>query len=170
MSDNWQLTNDVPSGRKNWNIPKQLASFKFFPREGAVGPSDLPYSRVEVFDPNKPDTPFFAVDLRPTMFFSKARIPFNAKYIPFNQDIAHPPLPQSPNWKQDALVGTDEWNVVPWRVYGKAGLMRSSGGLPGGNYGDNEGFPDVQPWSLGMWLRDFGFTIPVGEHFTDKKV
>ena len=91
------------------------------------------------------------------------------KYLPMNHNIAHPPLPQSSNWREDAMVGTTEWYVVPWIVHGKAGLLRCRGGLPGGKYGDNGGFPDVQPWSLGMWLKDFGFEIPAGEHFADKR-
>ena len=66
------------------------------------------------------------------------------------------------------MVGTDRWCMMPLLMKGKAGFARCKGGLDGGKYGDDEGFPDVQPWSLGMWLRDFELTFPVGE-FPEKK-
>lgn len=44
---------------------------------------------------------------------------------------------------------------------GKAGMFWSKGGLEGGKYGDGVGWPDVKPWSAGMWLRDFSLVFDV---------
>ena len=85
-----------------------------------------------------------------------------------NQDLAHPPLPQSLKWHEDAMVGTDSWCSLPLLMKGRAGFFWHKGGLEGKKYGDNEGFPDVKPWSLGMWLRNFELDFTVGKHFGNK--
>ena len=154
-------------GRRNWNIPKYVGHFNFIRKENA-GPTDLPYTRIEVAPPSNPDKPFFAVDLTPTSLLSRGSIPFNTAWIPINQDMAHPPLPQSPSWREDALVGTEIWNQLPLLMKGKAGFFWGKGGLEGKKFGDNEGFPDVKPYSLGMWLRNFELDFPVGESFKSK--
>ncbi|KAJ3530063.1 hypothetical protein NM688_g7764 [Phlebia brevispora] len=158
----------VFNGRRNWNIPKHLAHFTFTPSD-ASSPKALPYSRITVASPETPDKPFFAVDLTPTMLLGSGIIPFNTKYLPMSTDMAHPPLPQSPNWREDALVGTDRWCLMPLLMKGKAGFFRCKGGLEDGKYGDNEAFPDFRPWSVGMWLRDFELEFPVGEHLGKKE-
>lgn len=52
---------------------------------------------------------------------------------------------------------------------GKGGLFWAKGGLEGGKYGDDVLFPDVRPWSMGMWLKDFELEFPVSEEPGKKK-
>ena len=51
---------------------------------------------------------------------------------------------------------------------GKAGFFRSQGALEGEKYGDDVGFPDVQPWKTGMWLTNFELEFYVGGDPTTK--
>ncbi|KAI0075586.1 hypothetical protein K474DRAFT_1370916 [Panus rudis PR-1116 ss-1] len=157
------------NGRKNWNIPKQLAHFEFTPNPEAKGPSALPYTRISVSPVDDTSKPFFVVNLKPTLFLSNAHIPFNTKYLPLDLTITHPPLPEDPNWKESAQVGTDRWWSLLFGMTGKAGLLWGEGGLEGGKFGNDVGFPDVRLIKLGMWLRDFRLSFPIGEEPGAKK-
>ena len=106
--------------------------------------------------------------MTPTSLLSRGSISFNSAWVPINQDLGQPPLPQSPNWREDALIGTELWNQLPLVMKGKAGFFWGKGGLVGKKFGDNEGFPDAKPYSLGMWLRNFELDFPVGESFKGK--
>ncbi|KAI0339046.1 hypothetical protein BDW22DRAFT_1336759 [Trametopsis cervina] len=151
----------VYNGRKNWNVCKQLAYFKFVP-SAATSPGALPYSRIEVSPPDAPERPFFVIDLSTTFLGSNARIPFNSALSPVSLEIVCPPLPQSPKWAEDGCVGTNRWVSINSGMKGKAGLFKAKGGLEDGKMGDDVGFPDVQPWSVGMWLNEFKLEFPVG--------
>ena len=108
------------------------------------------------------------MDLSPTCVLSSGIIPFDSSRLPMSNEIVCPPLPQSPSWTEDACVGTDHWVSITPIMKGKAGFFRWTGGLQDGALADNVGFPDVQPWSLGMWLREFDLEFPAGE-ILDKK-
>ena len=83
----------------------------------------------------------------------------------------NPPLPQSPNWREDGRVGTNRWWGMGTVIKGNTGLFWGQGGLGGGKYGDGDGFPDVQPMSLGFWLpnadMEFGVGSEVGRDSED---
>ena len=81
-----------------------------------------------------------------------------------NQLLAMPPLPQDSHWRDpsDGRVGTNRWCSLKPLMKGKMGPFWSQGGLPEGKYGDGVGFPNVKPWALGLWLRDFHLDFPVG--------
>lgn len=83
--------------------------------------------------------------------------------------MVHPPLPQSPTWKEDGRVGTDRWWGVEPVVKGKIGVFRSKGGLEGGKYGDDVDFPDVRQLSLGVWLPDAVIECGEGHEVSRKK-
>lgn len=154
----------VYNGRKNWNIPKHVAHFTFVPSGAAsASPSALPYSRIAVAPPDAPEDPFFVLDLAPTLLLGRGVLPFNSRFVPFSSRIACPPLPQSERWKEDACVGTDRWVALTPGMSGKAGFFSAKGGLPGGAFADNVGFPDVRPFSTAMWLREFKLEFPVGD-------
>lgn len=53
-------------------------------------------------------------------------------------------------------------------IKGKAGFFRSQGGLRGGKYGDEVGFPDVQPMSLGFWIPDAEMEFGVGNEIKNE--
>lgn len=152
----------APTGRKNWNIPKTQAHFKFTPDPHAKKNTDFPYIRVSVSSPSDPTHahPFFAADLKPSLL-SALSMPFHSSYVPLRMNMAHPPLPQSLHWRDDAMVGTDRWCAMDPTMKGKAGMFWSKGGLEGGRYGDGVGWPDVRPWAAGMWLRDFSLVFDV---------
>ena len=151
------------SGRKNWNIPKNLAHFVFTPGADTSSKA-LPYSRISVAPHDSPETPFFVIDLSPTMFLSDGIIPFSTHLFPTSLlQTVNPPLPQSLNWKEDGRVGTETWLAFTSGMKGKAGFFRGAGGLPGGAFGNGIDFPDVKPWSLGMWVREFELNFPIPE-------
>ena len=53
---------------------------------------------------------------------------------------------------------------------GKGTVIWGEGGLEGGKYGDGSGMPDINPWKMGLWLKDFQLEFPIGEEMTgDRK-
>lgn len=86
-----------------------------------------------------------------------------------NQLLVMPPLPQHSNCHDpsDGRVGTNRWCSLQPLMKGKMGPFWSNGGLLEGKYGDGIGFPDVKPWSLGLWLRDFHLDFSVGTQVGD---
>ena len=53
---------------------------------------------------------------------------------------------------------------------GKATVIWGEGGLAGGKYGDDVGMPDISPWKIGLWIKDFSLDAEAGEEITrDKK-
>ncbi|KAI0071729.1 hypothetical protein K474DRAFT_1712201 [Panus rudis PR-1116 ss-1] len=133
------------NGRKNWNIPKQVAHFEFTPNPDAKDPTILPYSKVSVASVEDPSKPFFIVNFKSTRFLSKAHIPFNTDHVPgLDMTFLHPPLPESPIWGNDARVGTKRWWSLKPLMTGKAGLMWITGGFEGGKLGDDIGFPNLE--------------------------
>ncbi|KAI9925099.1 hypothetical protein MW887_006507 [Aspergillus wentii] len=77
----------VYNGRRNWNIPKQLASFKFHPSDTKFPP----YKRIEVSLPDNTDNPFISLDLKPMSLLSRPFLPLSTSYIPLCLDIVIPP-------------------------------------------------------------------------------
>lgn len=45
---------------------------------------------------------------------------------------------------------------------GKIGIFSAKGGLDASKFGDDVGFPDVSPWSYGIWIKDLELTSPEG--------
>ncbi|TCD60368.1 hypothetical protein EIP91_010259 [Steccherinum ochraceum] len=143
----------IYNGRRNWNIAKAQAHFDFTPNPKAKK-NGLPYSKISVASPSDPEHPFFVAEITPSMTTSTS-LPFSTLYVPLSMYMAHPPLPQSPNWRETGQVGTDSWLALTPVMKGKAGVFWAQGGLESRRYGDDVGFPDIKLWSLGMWLKDF---------------
>ena len=81
-----------------------------------------------------------------------------------------PPLPESSTWREDAKVETSHWKGIDSVMKGKGTVIWGEGGLEGGKYGDGSGMPDINPWKMGLWLKDFQLEFPIGEEITgDKK-
>lgn len=169
MSSVHQHSFTIFKGRKNWNICKTLAHFEFTPNPDTSN-RDLPYSRIAIAPPESPDAPFFLVDLIFIPLLSKGVIPFSSAFLPISTEAVCPPLPQSLNWRDDALVGTDRWISSSTKMKGNAGLFRFRGALEGGRLGDGVGFPTVEPWPVAMWLKDFELDFPVGIVLDKKNV
>ncbi|KKZ61333.1 hypothetical protein EMCG_04052 [[Emmonsia] crescens] len=132
----------IYNGRKNWNIPKHLASFKFIPSDTL---STMPYSGVEISLPSTPDQPFVVLQFSPLTLLSKFSIPINTSYVPISPLLGMPPVPESESWKEDALVGTKEWCHAKVDVSGWARMVRVEGKL-----GDGQSFPELA--TGGYWV------------------
>ncbi|KAK7691486.1 hypothetical protein QCA50_004885 [Cerrena zonata] len=160
----------VYNGRKNWNIPKTVAHFEFTPNPKATSPDVLPYSKITVSSPSDPEHPFFAINITPSRFLSKPWLPYDSSWTPLDTYLVQPPLPESPKWREDALIGTNRWWGIDPLMKGKAAVIWGEGGLEGDKYGDNVGIPDLNPWKMGLWLKDFMLDFPTGEEIGgDKK-
>ena len=77
--------------------------------------------------------------------------------------LVQPPLPESKTWHEDAIVGTSRWLSVDPVMSGKGAVIWGEGGLEGGRYGDDVGMPDISPWKMGLWLKDFRLEFPTSE-------
>ncbi|KAL7270642.1 hypothetical protein RUND412_006644 [Rhizina undulata] len=151
----------VYNGRKNWNIPKTLAVFTFNP---APLNCSIPYDTISVALPETPKTPFFTLHLSPLPFYlSSLQLPFTTALSPIDMTLIHPPLPQSPRWREDAVVGTKDWIAVKPKMVGKLTGFLAGKGLRGA-LGDGREFPRVSStWSVGVWWRGLRLEFPMGE-------
>lgn len=145
------LVDSVYNGRKNWNIPKELANFNFIPSSSPTYP---PYQRVEISHPSNPEELFVSLDLRPIPLLSRPLIPISSAYVPLNIDLAIPPIPQSDNWKKDGRVGTAEWRYTSVSFCGWAGLVNVQGRV-----GDGKAFPQLNLGSYWTWIKDAHFSF-----------
>ncbi|KAL2386249.1 hypothetical protein RJ035_004730 [Blastomyces gilchristii] len=138
---------ESPVGRKNWNIPKHLASFKFVPSD--TPSSTMPYSRVEISLPSTPDQPFVVLQFSPLTLLSRLSMPINTSYVPINPLLGMPPVPESKSWKEDALMGTKEWRHARVDVSGWARMVRVEGKL-----GDSHSFPELTASGYWVYIND----------------
>ncbi|QSS61244.1 hypothetical protein I7I51_03416 [Histoplasma capsulatum] len=136
----------IYNGRKNWNIPKHLANFKFTPSET---PSTMPYSSVEISLPSNPDQPFVALQFSPLTLVSKLSFPVHTSYVPVNLLLGMAPIPESESWREDALVGTKEWCHARVDISGWGRMMRVEGKL-----GDGQSFPELSMSSYWVYIND----------------
>lgn len=165
----------IRTGRKNWNIPKHLARFKFTP-----GPSNS--TKIEVFapEPSVADA-FFSTISTPAPWFPS--FPFRASWIPQDTTLVQPPLPTVaddrilPVEGEDRATltgGREEWISILCSMSGKMRVVHLEPALDGKEYGDGVGAPKIRPWRLGLeWLPGMKLTFPKGEVVTymneDKK-
>ena len=73
-------------------------------------------------------------------------------------------------WREDGQVGTNHWLAIKPLMSGKGTAIWGTGGLEGGKYGDGVGMPDVSPWKMGLWLKDFKLETRIGEEITGDKM
>ncbi|KAI5803930.1 hypothetical protein EDC01DRAFT_726289 [Geopyxis carbonaria] len=139
------------NGRRNWNIPKSVAAFKF------LGPRNA-HTRVEVYQPGA-EAPFFAVDMRRVWGVGGLEMPLNVARLPVDLELVSPPLVKGEKAEE---VATTVWRRVKPEMRGRVRVVWGRGGLPGGRWGDGVGFPDVRPWGLGVAWRDMEIEFPEG--------
>ncbi|KAF9014013.1 hypothetical protein BDQ17DRAFT_435593 [Cyathus striatus] len=137
------------NGRRNWNIPKQVADFKFEPQENGV-------TNITVAHPGS-STPFFKASVNNVSVISRLSFPFNTAYLGKYFMFLQPRLPAGSNPEE---VATEKWTVLTPTLRGRTHVVSITGMFEGGKVGDGEGFPAIQPWSLGIHLPhadlDFG--------------
>lgn len=155
----------IVNGRRNWNIPKELARFTFTPED----PSD-PYSPtvVAVYPSLTPPSaitasftgPEFAPDpIFKTRIVPSRRLPscsLDLAQVPsaiFDQALLQPPLSRVSS-EECAFVGTEKWcRVTPWHS-GEVRIIYPEPKLGDGTnaqLGDGVGFPDVESLPVGIW-------------------
>ncbi|KAH8822555.1 hypothetical protein DL96DRAFT_1618167 [Flagelloscypha sp. PMI_526] len=118
----------VYNGRKNWNVPKELADFKI---EKQANGGWL----IAVSKPGS-SAPFFKAYTNPIPILSWIGVPLANTF-----SLSSPPLPQGEN---AAETGTDKWCTLDATVKGKARLVRFKAALEDGSgkAGDGINFPD----------------------------
>ncbi|KAI9465173.1 hypothetical protein BJY52DRAFT_668266 [Lactarius psammicola] len=142
----WRISNiyvsslqSVWNGRKNWNLPKRLARFKFIPS----GPNT---SDFEVFLPDA-DKPFFTASLTDSRL---PAIPISPRIVTPFLGLVQPPLLSG--LPEDVQTATsDEWlSIDPvydgrWKL---AYIRPSEGGHA--SYGDGLQFPEIKSFWIGV--------------------
>lgn len=155
----------IVNGRRNWNIPKQLARFTFTPEDlsdpyspivVAVYPSLTPPSAITASfaGPEFTQEPIFKTRLvpsrrLPSFSLDLARVPSAI----FDQGLLQPPLTPASS-EESAFVGTENWCKVTAWYSGEVRVVYPEPGLDDGantRLGDGVGFPDVKPLPVGIW-------------------
>ncbi|KAI4197885.1 MAG: hypothetical protein LQ350_005644 [Teloschistes chrysophthalmus] len=146
------ITRLMAIGRKNWNIPKHIARFKF------TGDFSTPPFTVQLF-PEDPtiDTPFFTASLQPLGFWTPS-FPFSSrvtKWFGLPDSIVQPPLPEGE--PKNIICGTDKWFKCQGSIYGpKTKLVWMDMKQPGKKSGEarENWWPGIRRWQLAIWLQD----------------
>ncbi|KAI9733513.1 MAG: hypothetical protein M1818_007261 [Claussenomyces sp. TS43310] len=160
------------NGRKNWNIPKNLARFSFTPVPGSPKAT-----KVEVWpEHSKSETPFFQTILQPIPYVPS--FPCSSKvlsWLGLKISIVQPPMPQSDDPNQQELTGTDSWYRVfpassgtgtlmwadleqPKRALGAEGVTKGYDLI--GSQGLENFWPGSSKWNVAFGLRNAIFEIP----------
>lgn len=167
----------IVNGRRNWNIPKQLARFTFTPEDpsdpysptvAAVYPSLTPPSALTASATESEFTqePVFRTRLVPSRRLPT--FPLNLARVPsviLDPRLFQAPLSPAPS-EDSALVGTEKWCTIAPSFAGEVRVLYPEPGLGEGvtaQFGDGVGFPDVKPLSVGLWWpkANILFTAPV---------
>ncbi|KAJ7579228.1 hypothetical protein C8J56DRAFT_339912 [Mycena floridula] len=142
------------NGRKNWNIPKQFASFDYHETDAGVW-------SLSVTTPGS-ETPFFKVTVHPIPLLSAISFPFKSSILGSFIALVQPPVPKG---ELNEEAETSEWcSMIPVMTGGCRMLriepeIESAGGKK--TVGDGIGYPAVAPYRYGFALEglglDFGF-------------
>ena len=155
------------NGRKNWNIPKHLARFEFSAPPVGQGEKPSKELTVSVCPPagrEDSDRPFFTATITPSKWLPA--FPFSTAWLPMNVTLVQPPLPAGEN---ELLCGTEDWKMFRPKLFTKrARLMYASAAAGNDDMDEDRHWPNssqVNPWSVGLWIEDATFEIPVPESF-----
>ncbi|KAJ3570145.1 hypothetical protein NP233_g4606 [Leucocoprinus birnbaumii] len=143
------------NGRRNWNIPKQVANFNY--QSNADGTTTFAVS-----NPSTPDKPFFSASIAPIPLLSSLSIPTTTTVLGKWFSLMQPPLPQGSNAEE---VGSPKWAALTPVMRGWTKAVKVVPGFEDGSVGDGEGFPKVKPWSVGSAMVDVDLEFPVSEWF-----
>ncbi|PBK59780.1 hypothetical protein ARMSODRAFT_966594 [Armillaria solidipes] len=143
----------MENGRRNWNIPKQVASFSFT-EDPATAVWSLAVSPLDA-----PSAPFFKVSVGRIPLLSSFRIPFSSKILGNLNTLVQPPLPQGSSPEE---MGTEKWAVLTPLMKQKLRFTKVKGEFEDGKVGDGIGFPAVVPWGLAYQMEDvvMDFVVP----------
>ncbi|KAJ7754591.1 hypothetical protein B0H16DRAFT_1722771 [Mycena metata] len=138
------------NGRKNWNIPKQVANFDI--KTGSDGTTE-----ISVTQPNG-SSPFFKASIKSIPILSLLSVPSNTSIFGSYYTLIQPPLPAGENPED---VATHQWASLIPTLSGSTAFRKLVPGL-GGKVGDGAGFPAIVPWSIGFVMDNLAldFGIP----------
>ncbi|TBU44019.1 hypothetical protein BD309DRAFT_863230, partial [Dichomitus squalens] len=169
----------VVNGRSNWGLPRELAQFVFTP---SLDHSDAIEVRVYPaisFSPvSFAEDACFAALIKPVSWLPT--IPASLAHFP-QVKLFQPPLEASQDPAYDDLVAAPKWHALDASSYkGRAEIFRCEGLLtqkdvqpsigpdetPGKRkihktgVADGTGFPDVEPYSIGLHWTEIELTLP----------
>ncbi|KAJ7167415.1 hypothetical protein C8R43DRAFT_985228 [Mycena crocata] len=130
------------NGRKNWNIPKQVASFDI--RTTPDGSTD-----ISVGHPGAPQ-PFFKASVKSIPILSSLSIPASSSILGAYYMLMQPPLPAG---EAPEEVATEQWASLIPVLKGSTSVRKMTPGLAG-KVGDGAGFPAVTPWSIAFSMEN----------------
>ncbi|KAF8069017.1 hypothetical protein FPV67DRAFT_1490755 [Lyophyllum atratum] len=138
------------NGRRNWNIPKQVADF-----------SITTQGRTTTISVTRPDatSPCFHVTIKPVPVLSYLPIPITTRPLGQYVSLVQPPLPAG---ERPEEVATTQWAAFVPVIKGTVSLVSVTPGIAG-KVGDGEGFPAIVPWSVGGYMAnaDLEFGLPI---------
>ncbi|KAJ8082880.1 hypothetical protein PM082_008737 [Marasmius tenuissimus] len=161
------------NGRRNWNIPKQVAKFQYTRDPSSPHSWSLSVSTLPTESQPSPQ-PFFSVNIHPIPIVTQfIGLPLSTKILPGNLfGLTQPPLPKGPlaeeveagkETHEDAQSTKAKYaKMSPW-VSGKMFFTRMSPGMENGTVGDGVMLPAVRPWALVGAMEGFDLIFPVSE-------
>ncbi|CAL8574726.1 hypothetical protein XPA_000679 [Xanthoria parietina] len=140
------------NGRKNWNIPKHIARFKY------TGDFSFPPFTVQIF-PEDPsiETPIFTASLQHLAFWTPS-FPFSSnvlKWLGVPNVMVQPPLPEGD--PREVLCGTNAWYKVAASIYSPKAKLVWIDLKQQGNEAEGENkhwWPGIRRWHVGLWLQN----------------
>lgn len=169
----------LPSGRTNWGLPRELAQFVFTPSLDHSDATEVRVYPAISFSPIQfASDPCFAALIKPISWLPS--MPASLAHFP-QVKLFQTPLEASPHAAYDGLVAAPKWHVIEATEYkGRAKPFRCEGLLnppepqlgSGGDVeerksranrkrlADGVGFPDVEPYSVGIHWKEVEFGLP----------
>ncbi|KAI1793548.1 hypothetical protein LXA43DRAFT_1001250 [Ganoderma leucocontextum] len=169
----------VVNGRSNWGLPRELAQFIFTPSLDRPDAVEVRVFPAISFEPvSFAETACFAALIKPVSWLPS--IPASLTHF-LQVKLFQPPLEASSDPAQDGLVGTPKWHALDASAYkGRAKPFRCEGLLTQKDVqpsvgpeitpakrkihkmgvADGFGFPDVEPYSVGIYWPEVELTLP----------
>ncbi|KAJ7728955.1 hypothetical protein DFH07DRAFT_850672 [Mycena maculata] len=138
------------NGRKNWNIPKNVAHFDI--KTASDGTTEISVGHTA------DSAPFFKVSVKPIPVISSLSIHSSTSTFGSYLGLMQPPVPAG---ETPEAVATTQWSALTPVFAGSTSLRSMTPGLAG-KIGDGVGFPAVTPWSIVAAIEnmDMEFGIP----------
>ncbi|RDW68407.1 hypothetical protein BP5796_09064 [Coleophoma crateriformis] len=141
----------VWNGRRNWNIPKHLATFRFTPVPGSQGGMKIQVLPTQGSASPKSQEPFFQATFTPIAYVPALLMSTAwAKYLSMDLTLVQPPLKQiqdAGDGEVDGIgIGTEKWcQIMPFeKGQCKVGWWDMDSGERKTNVsGDGDGIGDV---------------------------
>ncbi|ESK93309.1 hypothetical protein Moror_14515 [Moniliophthora roreri MCA 2997] len=158
------------NGRRNWNIPKEVAKFKY-----TKDPSSPDTWSLSVYPIGSPDDkPFFAATIRPIPIITYyLRVTCGLSLLPKSMlGLMQPPLPkgllpeeiasgvhilEEPEYK-----GKGKYAKLSPTAFGQLFFAKLTPEIDG-TVGDGVSFPAVKPWRMATCMENFELGFPVTE-------